>query len=147
MLRRWLRSKYFAGRRVNISSGVPAVLLESIPPPAFLTADAELAAQQKAAKEKSKMVCFICGLPGHKKANCPTMVGGKSEGVSSAAALQPSVDAASHDASTTASTGDGADTAECDVAGFACDEPVDDLRNSTMALWDMPYDLQVTCDV
>lgn len=144
MLRRWLRSKYFAGRRVNISSGVPAVLLESTSPPAFLTADAELAAQQKAAKEKSKMVCFICGLPGHKKANCPTMVGGKSEGVSSAAAFQPSVDAASHDASATACTGDSADTAECDVAG---DEQVEDVRNSTMALWDMAYDLQVTCDV
>jgi hypothetical protein len=144
MLRRWLRSKYFAGRRVNISSGVPAVLLESTSPPAFLTADAELAAQQKAAKEKSKMVCFICGLAGHKKANCPTMVGGKSEGASSTAALQPSVAAVSHDANT---SGDGATAAECEAAGNECDGQQDDLRNSTMALWDMPYDLQVTCDV
>ena len=142
MLRRWLRSKFFAGRRVNISSGVPSVLLESSPIPAFLSAEAEGAARQHEADAKNKMVCFTCGNPGHKKANCPTMTAKKAPAEASADADADAADVAASAAAAAAATSAVPAASEAERRPPAAAEETD-LRNSTMALWDMPYDLQI----
>jgi hypothetical protein len=132
MLRRWLRSKFFAGRRVNISSGVPAVLLESVPVPAFLSREAELSARQQEDIIKNKLVCFSCGTTGHKKANCPVMAPGKAS--EHRTELQPLPSGQllhlEHES--------GSDSEKVAPPRSSC-AASDDIRNSTMALWDMPY--------
>ena len=138
MLRRWLRSKYFAGRRVNISSGVPAVLLDSVSPPAFLTADAEVAARQQAENEKNKTVCFTCGLTGHKKAACPSIVGSKvAPGVTAASvtcSVEQTLGQAAAAPSATASAESAISGQECEEMSASEGVTTDDLRNSTYPL-------------
>jgi hypothetical protein len=141
MLRRWLRSKFFSGRRVIISSGVPSVLLESSSPPAFLSASAELAAQRLS--DKNRIVCFTCGVAGHKKSNCPS-AGATPAAPAAANASEPSAPAAdnTHDAAQSPADIEAAESTEAGDAD-AAEATAEDLRNSTMALWDMPYDQQI----
>ena len=152
MLRRWLRSKFFAGRRVIISSGVPPVLLESSSPPAFLSASSERAAQRLS--DKNKIVCFTCGVAGHKRSNCPssgaTTGGTAAPAATAATASQPcastAAQAPAHIAS--AKSAEATELESSTLSQEAGDSDAEgataeDLRNSTMALWDMPYDQQI----